>query len=197
MAQRDPYEVLGGGRISKADDLKTAYRRLARQYHPDVNPNDAAAEEKFKEIGQAYAVLSDPERRAKYDQFGVLDDQPTGADFFAGGGGINDLFDMFFGGAGGNAGPRRGRDGADLRVDLTITLGEVITGVTREVEITRLVACEACHGLGTEGGQPPDRCPNCKGQGVIAQTRNTFMGQMTTRTTCPSCAGAGVIIKTP
>ncbi|MHB8637854.1 MAG: molecular chaperone DnaJ [Fimbriimonadaceae bacterium] len=198
MAQRDPYEVLGVARNASADDLKLAYRRLARQYHPDVNPNDPAAEEKFKEIGQAYAVVGDPEKRARFDQFGVLDDQPAGPDFFAAGGGINDLFDMFFGGAaGGNAGRRQGRDGADLRIDLTITLGEVITGVKREVELTRLVACEACHGVGTEGGKPPDRCSSCNGQGVIAQTRNTFMGQMTTRTTCPNCAGAGVVIKTP
>src|SRR5271166_2378828 len=153
MAQRDPYEVLGVARSASADDLKSAYRKLARQYHPDVNPNDPAAEERFKEIGQAYAVLGDPEKRARYDQFGVLDDQPSGSDFFAGGGGINDLFDMFFGGAGGGQGGRRqGRDGADLRVDLKITLNDVITGVKREVELTRLVACEACHGVGTEGG---------------------------------------------
>src|ERR1035438_1270335 len=117
MAQRDPYEVLGVARTASADDLKSAYRRLARQYHPDVNPNDPAAEEKFKEIGQAYSVVGDAEKRARFDQFGVLDDQPTGSDFFAGGGGgINDLFDMFFGGAGGQAGRRQGRDGADLRV---------------------------------------------------------------------------------
>src|SRR5579872_3396133 len=198
MAQRDPYEVLGVARTASADELKSAYRRLARQYHPDVNPNNPAAEEKFKEIGEAYAVVGDPERRARYDQFGVLDDQPQGADFFAGGGGINDLFDMFFGGAaGGGGGRRQGRDGSDLRIDITISLADVITGVKREVDVTRQIACEACHGVGTEGGTAPDRCPTCNGQGVIAQTRNTFMGQMTTRTTCPTCAGAGVVIKTP
>jgi molecular chaperone DnaJ len=198
MAQRDPYEVLGVSRGASADDLKSAYRRLARQFHPDVNPNNAEAEEKFKEIGQAYAVLGDPEKRARFDQFGVLDDQPQTGDFFNGGAGINDLFDMFFGGVAGGGGNRRqGRDGADLRLDLTISLADVITGVKREVEVTRLVQCDACHGVGTEGGKPPDKCAHCGGQGVVSQVRNTFMGQMRTSTTCPSCAGAGVIIKTP
>ena len=173
MAQRDPYEVLGVSRNATADELKAAYRRLARQYHPDVNPDDAKAEEKFKEIGQAYGVLGDPERRARFDQFGVLDDQPTSGDFFGQGAGINDLFDMFFGGAAGGGGNRRqGRDGSDLRIDLTITLAEVITGVKREVTVARMARCDACRGVGTEGGQPPDKCVHCAAAGCLSSSQH-------------------------
>lgn len=196
MATSDPYAVLGVSRSASADELKTAYRKLARQHHPDVNPNNPAAEEKFKEIGQAYAILSDPEKRARYDQFGIADDQPGGADFF-GGGGIGDLFDMFFG-AGASAGSaRRGRDGGDLRVDVGISLKEVITGAKREVVIDRMKRCEACNGNGTEGGKPPETCPTCRGQGVVSRVQNTFLGQVRTQAPCGRCGGTGTIVTEP
>lgn len=197
MARRDPYEVLGVSRSASADEIKSAYRRLARRFHPDVNPNDPEAEEKFKEVGEAYSILSDTDKRARFDQFGTTDDVPSDP-FFGGAGGITDLFDMFFGGAGGQAQRRRqGRDGDDVRADVELTLQEVIDGVTREVSVDRMTQCSNCNGLGTEGAKPPETCPNCKGQGVISAVRNTFIGQVRTQTTCPTCQGQGTVIKDP
>lgn len=200
MAQRDPYEVLGVPRSASADEIKSAYRRLARRYHPDVNPGDSEAEEKFKEIGAANSVLSDPERRARYDNYGQLDDQPQDPFSGAGGaGGFNDLFDMFFGGM--QSGPSRGRgfarDGEDLQTTIHLTLDQVLTGIQQEIQVDRNEECDACGGLGSEGGVPPETCPTCKGQGVIGQVRSTFIGQVRTQTTCPTCHGAGATIKTP
>ncbi len=198
MAIRDPYEVLGVSRSAGADEIKSAYRRLARKYHPDVNQNDAAAEEKFKEVGAAYAVLSDPERKSRFDQFGTTDDQAS--DPFAGAnGGIGDLFDMFFGAAGGSQGGRRrgGRDGADITIELELTLLDVLTGISRELEIDKLVECGSCAGRGTEGGKPPETCSTCRGQGAVSAVRNTFIGQVRTQTTCPTCGGEGILIKSP
>ena len=195
---RDPYEILGVSKSATADEIKSAYRKLARQHHPDVNPNNPEAEELFKEVGNAYAVLSDPEKRARFDRFGTTDDQqPSAGDFFGGGGGINDIFDMFFGNSGGGGQRRQGRDGADLRTDVTISLVDVVNGVKREIDINRLATCTACHGVGTEGGKPPETCPTCKGQGQVSQIRNTFVGQVRTSTTCPTCSGTGHLIKDP
>jgi molecular chaperone DnaJ len=199
MSQRDPYEVLGVARTAGPDEVKSAYRRLARRYHPDVNPGDADAEEHFKEIGSAYAVLSDPDKRARFDQFGTLDDQPQ--DPFFGGqgmGNFTDLFDMFFGGAGGPQ-RRRGfaRDGEDIQASVTMTLKEVLTGLHKEVVVGRMEECEICGGTGSEGGAQPETCPTCKGQGVVGQIRNTFIGQVRTSTTCPTCSGAGAVVKNP
>src|SRR2546421_3878335 len=139
MAKRDPYEVLGVPRDASADEIKSAYRRLARRYHPDVNRDDPQAEEKFKEVGEAYSVLSDTSRRAKFDRFGSTDDQPTDPFFGgAGAGGFSDLFEMFFGGVG-QQGPSRaqGRNGEDVRVDIELTLKDVITGVHKDVAVNR------------------------------------------------------------
>lgn len=200
MAQRDPYEVLGVPRSASADEIKSAYRRLARRYHPDVNPGDNEAEEKFKEVGAAYSVLSDADRRARFDTYGQLDDQPQDPFFGGNGGGFNDLFDMFFGGMQGGGGQRsRGfaRDGEDLQTIVHLDLKQVITGLQQEIEVDRDEECDACKGLGTEGGVPPETCPTCKGQGVVGQVRNTFIGQVRTTTTCPTCHGAGATIKTP
>lgn len=200
MSLRDPYEVLGVSRTAGADEIKSAYRRLARRYHPDVNPGDAEAEEKFKEIGAAYSVLSDPDRRARFDQFGSLDDQPQ--DPFFGGqgmGGFTDLFDMFFGGAGMAGQRRRGfaRDGEDIQASVSLTLADVLTGQHREVSIGRMEECDQCSGTGSEGGAQPEVCETCKGAGVVGQVRNTFIGQVRTQTTCPTCGGAGAVIKNP
>lgn len=195
MPNKDPYEVLGVSRTASADEIKSAYRRLARRFHPDVNPNDPTAEEKFKEVGEAYSILSDPERKQRFDQFGSTDDQPM--DPFFGGGGFTDLFDMFFGGVAAQQSQRRrqGRDGDDVRADVELTLKEVITGATKEVEVDRMAQCPACNGLGTEGGTPPETCPTCKGQGSVTAVRNTFIGQVRTSTTCPTCQGTGTVIK--
>jgi molecular chaperone DnaJ len=194
----DPYEVLGVARGASADEIKSAYRRLARRYHPDVNPGDGEAEDKFKEIGAAYSVLSDPDRRARYDQFGSLDDQPQDPFFGGGGGGFNDLFDMFFG-AGMGQQRKRGlaRDGDDIQASVSLTLKDVLTGLHTEITVGRMEECDLCGGNGSEGGKPPETCGNCKGSGVISAIRNTFIGQVRTQTSCPTCGGTGALIKNP
>jgi molecular chaperone DnaJ len=198
MAVKDPYEVLGVARGASADEIKSAYRRLARRYHPDVNPDDPTAEEKFKEVGEAYSILNDPQRRARFDQYGATDE--SNDQFFGGAGNISDLFDMFFGGMGGMGGGgrvRRGRDGEDIRVDVELSLHDVIHGARREVEVDRMAECDACHGTGAEGGAQPDTCPTCRGQGMVASVRNTFLGQVRTTSPCPTCHGTGIQIKNP
>lgn len=197
MAKRDPYEVLGVARNASADEIKSAYRRLARRYHPDVNPNDPTAEEHFKEVGAAYAVLSDPQKRARFDQTGSTEEMPQDP-FQGGAGNISDLFEMFFGAQMGNQGrPRRGRDGEDIRADIQISLKEVITGVQKDVQITRMGECPSCRGTGSEGGAPPETCATCRGQGMVGTIRNTFLGQVRTSSPCPTCNGSGFQIKKP
>lgn len=195
MTNRDLYEVLGVSRNASADEIKSAFRALARKYHPDVNQNKAEAEEKFKEIGEAYAVLSDPEKRAQYDRFGTTEGM---GDPFFGGNAANfgDLFEMFFGNMGGQ-GPRRqpGRPGEDVRADVTLTLKDVVTGVSKEITVRRSKACDSCSGSGVEGGGQPETCPNCKGQGMVTQVRQTFIGSVRTSSPCPTCSGEGTIIR--
>ncbi len=195
---KDLYEILGVPRTASADELKSAYRKLARQHHPDVNPNNPEAEEKFKEIGSAYAVLSDPEKRAQYDRFGTTEEVPQDP-FFQGGAGFGDLFDMFFGQAGGGGGRRRSgaRDGGDIEARIQLSLNEVITGTERELSFQRLTACESCSGTGAEGGETPKTCPQCQGQGVVNRIQNTFLGQVRTQVSCNQCSGTGQIIEHP
>jgi molecular chaperone DnaJ len=199
MAQHDPYEVLGVPRDASADEIKSAYRRLARKYHPDVNPGDHAAEEKFKEIGSAYSVLSDPDKRSNFDRFGTTEDMPQDPFFGGQGGGFNDLFEMFFGGvAGGRRQQQRmGRDGGDIEIQLDLDLKEVLSGVQREVTIQRMTECSNCGGNGGEGGAPPTPCPSCKGTGMVSQVRDTMIGRMQTSAPCPTCRGAGWTITDP
>jgi molecular chaperone DnaJ len=193
---RDPYEILGIQRSASADEIKSAYRKLARQYHPDVNPNNPEAEEKFKEVSSAYAVLSDPEKRAQYDQFGTTEGMPQGPFFQGDVGGFADLFDMFFGGAGGGQTRRvNGRDGDDVRADVTVSLTEVVSGAEKQVTYRRAARCGECGGTGAEGGAKPETCPRCNGQGQISQVRQTFIGQVRTSTTCGNCQGTGQVIK--
>ncbi len=194
MSKRDPYDVLGVPRDASQDEIKSAYRRLARRYHPDVNPNDPSAEENFKEIGEANSVLSDPDRRARFDQYGTTDDAPQ--DFFAGGG-ISDLFDMFFGGGGQQRQRGSGRNGEDLRADVELNLQEVILGAHRELTLQRMAQCDVCNGTGAEPGTTPETCPTCAGQGVVGQVRQTMIGTVRTTVTCPTCRGVGSQIKTP
>jgi len=201
MANKDLYEVLGVARTASQDEIKTAFRKLARQYHPDLNPNNPEAEERFKEINEAYTVLSDEQNRARYDQYGTTEGVPQGADFFGGGGGINDLFDMFFGGmpgAGQQQGRRgRGRQGEDVHIQLQISLEDVLDASKHEVKYQRAVVCTDCKGTGVEGGGEPENCTQCNGSGQVARTQQTFLGTIRTATTCPNCRGAGQIIKNP
>lgn len=194
---KDLYELLGVRRDASADELKSAYRKLARQYHPDVNPNNPEAEEKFKEVSTAYAVLSDPEKRQQYDQFGTTEEMPQGP-FFQGGGNFGDLFDMFFGGGAATRGRRSARqDGGDLEARIEMTLLDVVNGTERDLSFQRLVGCSSCNGSGGEGGAKPETCPQCNGAGVIGRVQNTFLGQVRTQTTCGRCNGTGEVITNP
>lgn len=193
MTGKDPYEVLGVARGASQDEIKAAYRKLARQYHPDVNPGSAEAEERFKEIANAYAILGDPEKRAKYDQFGVTDDIPQ--DPFFGGAGISDLFDMFFGGSGSRS--RGPQNGADVEADLTISLKEVLSGCTRTVTYERPARCATCGGVGAEPGSSPETCHSCGGSGQVTRVQSTFLGQIRTSAPCNVCRGEGAVIKNP
>lgn len=201
MAHRDPYEVLGVARTATADEIKSAYRKLARRFHPDVNPDDPAAEEQFKEVGNAYGVLSDPEKRARFDRTGQTDDAPSGPGGANFDGGFGDLFDMFFGGAagGGRSGGRRpmGRNGEDVRADVELTLLDVINGAERPTEVRRSAECGHCHGMGTESGKAPDPCIQCAGAGVVMAVKNTFIGQVRTSSPCPKCHGEGYLVTDP
>ncbi|MBX5466806.1 MAG: molecular chaperone DnaJ [Firmicutes bacterium] len=200
MAKRDYYEVLGVSRNASQEEIKRAYRQLARRLHPDANPGDPTAEERFKELNEAYEVLSDPEKRARYDQLGTADPRATagfGADFggFPGFGGFDEIFDMFFGGgAQRRPGPERG---PDLRVDLTVDLDEVLTGAEKEVRVVREEVCPRCHGNQAEPGTRLEVCPLCRGRGQVEQIRDTLLGRLRQVETCPRCQGSGRWIETP
>ncbi|MEW6286776.1 MAG: molecular chaperone DnaJ [Chloroflexota bacterium] len=198
MSNRDYYDVLGVGRNASDDEIKAAFRKLARQYHPDVN-KDPGAEEKFKEINEAYGVLSDREKRARYDRFGRegLGNMGGFHDYTVD---FSDLFEELFGSFGFSTGrssrrsPRRGRD---LQMQINLTFEEAVFGVEKEIEFQREEICSRCNGSGAEPGTSPVRCATCNGQGEVRQVRQTFLGQMVQTTTCPSCNGRGEIISTP
>lgn len=192
MAQTDPYDVLGVSRDASPDEIKAAYRRLVRRYHPDVNPNDPTCEQKLKDVNDAYERLTNPQREAQ-DQFGQGGVHFESANF-------GDIFEMFFGGQPGGGGGRRrspARPGQHVQVSLRLTLAEVVTGVTREITYQRFAHCDLCHGTGGEGGAAPTTCETCQGAGVVNQVRNTLIGQMRTTTECPTCHGSGAVIKQP
>ena len=213
MEKRDYYEVLGVEKNASADEIKKAYRKKAIQYHPDRNPGDKEAEEKFKEAAEAYDVLSNPDKRARYDQFGhagMSGAAGNGGPFggFGGGMSMDDIFSMFgdifgghggFGGfsgfgGGGGAQQRRYR-GSDLRVKVKLTLKEISTGVEKKFKLKKYVPCPHCHGTGAEGNSGVETCPTCKGTGSVIRNQQTILGTMQTRTTCPTCGGEGHIIK--
>lgn len=189
---RDYYEVLGVGRDAGDEEIKKAYRRLARQYHPDANPNDPGAEEKFKELAEAYAVLSDAARRREYDLFGSTKTPVAGFDPF-------DIFATFFGGDPFRSYTRRSgsRRGNDLALELEVTLEEVVKGASKTVTIHNLQTCDQCRGSGSEPGTFPSRCSRCGGSGAVRQVQRSLFGNVMTSFTCPQCHGAGEEIVTP
>ncbi len=199
MAKRDYYEVLGVARDASQEEIKKAYRKLARQYHPDANPGDKNAEEKFKEIAEAYEVLSDPEKRASYDRFGHAGVNGQGFGGFGEGfgdfGGLGDIFDMFFGGA---ARARRGpQKGADIRVDVEISFKEAAFGVEKDIRVPRVEECESCRGTGAAPGTSPVKCPLCGGTGQVQFSQSTPFGRIMQTYTCDRCRGTGRIIEKP
>ena len=214
MEKRDYYEVLGVDKKASADEIKKAYRKKAIQYHPDKNPGDKEAEEKFKEAAEAYDVLSNPEKRARYDQFGhagVSGAAGNGGPFggFSGGMSMDDIFSMFgdifgghggfgggFGGFGGDGGAQQRRyRGSDLRVKVKLNLKEISTGVEKKFKLKKYVPCSHCHGTGAEGNGGTETCPTCNGSGTVIRKQQTILGTMQTRSTCPTCGGEGKIIK--
>ena len=209
MAKRDYYEVLGVEKTASEDEIKRAYKKLAIKYHPDRNPGDKEAEEKFKEAAEAYEVLHDAQKRQRYDQFGF--DGVSGAGGFGGGAGFSDINDIFsafgdifegmgfgggFGGFGGSRGGRRKPvyKGRDQRLRVELTLQEIVNGTTKKFKIKNDVQCDHCHGSGSEDGKV-DTCPRCHGQGVVIETHQSFLGMMQSQSVCPECRGEGTVIK--
>ena len=189
----DHYEVLGVSRDATQEDIKRAYRKLARSHHPDANRHDPEAEERFKEITRAYDVLSDPDKRQRYDMFG--DERAQGG--FGGFGGFADIFDAFFSGATAptrRTGPARG---SDVLAEVALTLEEAASGVERDVDVTRMRECRECAGSGARPGTAPRRCSECGGTGEVRQVRRTMLGNMMTASTCGRCGGTGQEIPAP
>lgn len=209
--KRDYYEVLGVQKGAGDDEIKKAYRKLAKQYHPDLHPGDKEAETKFKEINEAYEILSDPDKRAKYDQYGFAAFDPN-AGFDGGFGGFDDLGDIlgsifgggfggfggFGGGFGGGQQRRTGpRKGENLRVNLTLDFEEAVFGCKKEIPVNMVETCPDCQGSGCAAGTTPETCPECGGRGSVVRTQRTAMGMMQSTSQCPRCNGRGKIIHTP
>ena len=211
MSKRDYYEVLGVERSANEDEIKKAYRKAAIKFHPDKNPGDKEAEEKFKEAAEAYDVLSNPDKRARYDRFGH--EGMSGGGFGGGGGfsgggfSMEDIFSQFgdifgghFGGFGGFGGGQRGQRvnrGADLRVKVKLTLSEVVNGTVKKLKINKNVACDKCGGSGAKDEHSHSTCSTCNGSGYVTRVVNTFFGQTQTTQPCPTCGGEGKVITTP
>lgn len=202
MEKRDYYEVLGVEKTASQAEIKKAYRKLSKQYHPDIN-KEPGADVKFKEIAEAYEVLSDEQKRAQYDQFGHAGAQQGfggGGGFggFGGGGfdGFEDIFSSFFGGGGSRRrDPNAPRKGADIEHSIIISFEEAVFGAEKEIELVRDETCDSCHGTGAKPGTTKDTCSTCRGTGQVSETVNTPFGQMANRRTCPTCHGTGSIIK--
>ena len=210
MAKRDYYEILGISKGASADEIKKAYRKNALEFHPDRNPDNKQAEEKFKESAEAYEVLGDPAKRQRYDQFGHSGGGNGGfgghnhmdmndiferfGDVFGGGGGGNNPFESFFGGGGGRRGGRRVNRGSNLRIKVKLTLEEIATGIEKKVKVNKYISCDKCHGAGAKQGSGFSTCATCKGSGQVTRTQQTILGYMQTAATCPSCGGEGQTI---
>ena len=210
--KKDYYELLGVSRDASADEIKKAYRKQALKYHPDRNPGDKEAEEHFKEVAEAYDVLSDPDKKSRYDQFGHSGvDGASGFGGFGGGGGftVDDIFSRFgdiFGGGfgdyfGGGRGAGSGRVqrpmGSDLRVTVRLTLEDINSGVEKKLRVKKLIQCDSCHGLGTTESDGKRSCSTCGGAGVVYDVRNSIFGQMRTQSVCPTCGGSGEVVTKP
>ena len=214
-SKRDYYEVLGVDRNASAEDIKKAYRKLAIKYHPDKNPDNKEAEEKFKEAAEAYSVLSDADKKARYYQFGHAGVEGAGPDFSGGFGNLNDILNDLFGGAfgggfggfsgfgggfgGGRTGQRQQRvyRGRDIRVRVKLTLEEIAKGVEKEISIEKSVPCKDCGGKGAKNSSDIKTCPACNGTGQVQRVVNSFLGQTVTYSTCQQCGGEGKIISNP
>ncbi len=213
MAKRDYYDVLGVSKGSDADEIKKAYRKMAIKYHPDKNEGDKAAEEKFKEAAEAYEVLSSPEKRQRYDQFGHAANasSPNGGGGYGGGGmDMNDIFSQFgdifgggspfegfFGGGGrqgGGAGGRRVARGSNLRIKVRLTLEEIANGAEKKIKVNKQIVCKTCEGSGAKDKESFQTCKTCGGSGAVRRVTNTILGQMQTTSTCPTCNGEGSTI---
>jgi molecular chaperone DnaJ len=211
-AKKDFYEILGVAKTASADEIKKAYRKVAMQYHPDRNPGDKTAEEKFKEAAEAYEILSDADKRAQYDRYGHAG-VGNGARGYGGGGNMNmddifsqfgdifgdDIFGSFFGGQGGGRGGRggqraRGTRGSNLRVKLKLNFEEIAKGVTKSIKVKKYVGCSTCSGSGAKDKSSIQTCGTCGGSGQVRKVTSTFLGQMQTVTTCPTCNGEGSTI---
>ena len=210
--KRDYYEVLGVSKGASDDEIKKAYRKTAKKYHPDLNPDNAEAEAKFKECNEAYEVLSDPQKKARYDQFGFAGVDPNfgagqGAGGFGGGFGgfegdidLGDIFSSFFGGGGFGGGarnPNAPRKGRDIQSAVTITFEEAAKGCKKTVEVSRIEDCSQCHGSGAAEGSSPTTCPECQGRGFINVQQRSILGTINTQTTCSRCGGKGKIVENP
>lgn len=200
----DPYDVLEVPRDASDDDIKRSYRRLARQYHPDANPDDPDAEARFKELAAAYEILSDPDKRARYDRYGSAEGFDLGDPFGSGAGGLGDLFDVFFGGAGpfggqggGRGGPAGPRRGPDLEVTATLPFTEAVFGTQTAVTVHTALACEDCDATGAEAGTRPEPCPDCGATGEVRTVRQTVLGQIVSAAPCRACGGTGQVIASP
>ena len=206
MEKRDYYEVLGVSKSADATEIKKAYRKLALKYHPDKNPGDKEAEEKFKEAAEAYDVLSNEEKRRRYDQFGHAGVGGAGQGGFGGGMSMDDIFSQFgdifgsfggfsgFGGFGGGRSARRVNRGTNLRVKVKMNLQEIATGIEKKIKVKKYVACQHCNGTGAKDGKSYSTCSTCKGSGQVTRIQNTILGAMQTTSTCPTCEGEGKII---
>ncbi len=208
MSKRDFYEILGVSKTASAEEIKKAYRKKAIEFHPDKNPGDKVSEEKFKEAAEAYEVLSDDQKRQRYDQYGHAGVGGAAGGGF-GGGSMNmedifshfgDIFGGHFGGFGGFGGSQRGggqrvRRGSDLRVKVKLTLAEVATGVEKKIKVKKYVLCSHCNGAGSAHGSQPVTCTTCNGSGRVTRVQQTILGQMQTASECPTCNGDGKIIK--
>lgn len=209
--KRDYYEVLGVDKNASEDEIKKAYRKLAKKYHPDLNPGDKEAEEKFKEANEAYEVLSDAEKKAKYDRFGHAGVDPNYGAGGAGYGGFNgqgfdfdlgDIFSNIFGGGfggfgGGSSNPNAPQRGSDTQTSVTISFEEAAKGCEREVQFSRIEVCDECHGSGAAPGSSPKTCPECKGRGQVTSQQRTPFGVIQTQKACSRCGGRGTIIENP
>ena len=206
--KRDYYEVLGLSKGASDDEIKRAFKKMAKKYHPDLNPGNKEAEAKFKEINEAYGVLSDAEKKSRYDQFGHDGVDPSyggggggagGFGDFGGFGGFGDIFETFFGGGMGGSSRRANAPakGEDIHLRLNIEFNDAAFGCEKEIHYTRRCTCKSCKGTGAKGGTELETCPQCSGRGVISSVQRTILGNVQSQRTCPSCSGTGKRIKTP